>query len=146
MIKITKEELDAMSYGEICEIILSDNQGKMKIAEVFRRICELLELSEADFENRIADFFELVSTDKKFIVLEGGFCDLRKKHTPEVIIEEEEEEETTEAELNEEDEIPEETDENEDIYYDNSSDEDDVDDGENELTDFIVLDEDETSM
>ena len=145
MIKLIKEELESMSYGEICEIILSDNKGKMKIAEVFRKICELLELSEADFENRITDFFELVPTDKKFIVLDGGFCDLRKKHTPEVIIEEEEED-TTETEISEDEELPEESEENDDIYYDNSSDEDDVDDGEDELTDFIVLDEDETSM
>ena len=144
--ELSKDELETMSYGELSELVLNDNGSKMKIVDIFKKICTLLELSEAEFENKIADFFELISTDKKFIVLDKGFCDLRKKHTPEVIIEEEEEE-VIDSEVSEEDEIEENLEENDgDIFYDSSSEEDDVEDSDDELTDFIVVDEDETSM
>ena len=144
--ELSKEELETMSYGELSELVLIDNGSKMKIVDIFKKICCLLELSEAEFENKIADFFELISTDKKFIVLEKGFCDLRKKHTPEVIIEEDEEE-VVDSEVSEDEEIEENQEDNEDdIFYDSSSEEDDVEDNDDELTDFIVVDEDETSM
>ena len=141
---LTKEELETMSFAEITELILTEKGSKMKIVDIFRKICTLLEMSDAEFENKVADFFELISTDKNFIVLDKGFCDLRKKHTPKLIIEEDEED-IVEAESSDEDEILEEEKED-DIFYDNSSDEDDVEDTDDELTDFIVVDEDETSM
>jgi len=143
---LSKEDLETMSFGEITELVLNENGSKMKIVDIFKKICKILEMSEAEFENKIADFFELISTDKKFIVLEKGFCDLRKKHTPKVVIEDDEEEIVESESVNDEDK--EELEEREeDIFYDNSSEEDDVDDNDDELNDFdIVVDEDETSM
>lgn len=144
---LTKEELESMSYAELTELILTENKDKMKIVDIFKKICSLLELSETEFENRIADFFELVSTDKNFVVLEKGFCDLRKKHNVKLVVEDDEEEEATEQELTEDEETNENADENEeDIFYDNSSDEDDVNDVEEELSDFVMVDEEETSI
>ena len=60
---------------------------------------------------------------------------------------EDDEEDIVEPEVIE-DEVKEELEEESenDIFYDNSSDEDDVEDNDDELTDFIVVDEDETSM
>ena len=141
------EELEQMSYSEITEIILTEKGGKLKIVDIFKKICTALKLSDAEFENHIADFFELVSTDGRFIILDKGYCDLRKKHIPDVIVEEEDVTDSSEDIEAEDDIIDSEETEEEDIYYDSSSDEDDVDDGDDELNDFIVVDDDdETSM
>ena len=138
----TKEDLESMSYTELAEIILNEKGSSMKIVDVFKKICKLLEMSDAEFEAKVADFFELISTDKNFIVLEKGFCDLRKKHTPKVVIEEDDEE-VIEPEVADEEETEPEEDSEEDIFYDNSSDKDDVEDNDDELSDFIVVDEEE---
>lgn len=141
---LSKSELETMSYVELAELVLNEKGSQMKIVDIFKKICKALELSDSEFENKIADFFELISTDKNFIVLDKGFCDLRKKHTPKVVIEEDEEE-SIEPEVSEDDDEIEE-DEEDDIFYDSSSEEDDVEDNDDELSDFIVVDEDETSM
>ena len=138
-----KEDLEVMSYSEIAELILNEKGSKMKIVDIFKEICKLLEMSDAEFEAKIADFFELISTDKNFIVLEKGFCDLRKKHTPKVVVEDEEEEEIVETDAIDEDENPEDEESEDNIFYDSSSDKDDVDDTDDELSDFIVVDEEE---
>ena len=142
--KLSLEELEQMTYGEITELILTEKGTKMKIVDIFKKICKLLNMSDAEFEAKIADFFELVSTDKKFIILDKGYCDLRRKHTPKVVIEDEDMEDV-EVEVDEE-EIDEdkETDENQDdIFYDNSSEEDDVDTDDDELDDFLIVDDEE---
>lgn len=140
----SKEELETMSYTQIAEIILTEKGNAMKIVDIFKKVCKALKMSEAEFENKIADFFELLSTDKNFIILDKGKCDLRKRHDFKVVVEEEDEEESVETVVVEED-TPEEKTEEEDIFYDNSSDEDDIDDkdDEDELRDFIVVDEDD---
>lgn len=145
---LSREELETMTYGEISEIILSEKGTKMKIVDIFKKICTLLGLSDQEFESKIADFFELISTDKKFIVLDKGYCDLRKKHTPTVVIEDDEDDEP-ELELENDEEIMQNDDmaEEDDIFYDSVGDDDDTADDSDELSDFIVVDdEDETSM
>ncbi len=142
---LSQEELEQMTFGEITELILTEKNSKMKIVDIFKKICKLLNMSDAEFESKIADFFELVSTDKKFIILDKGYCDLRKKHTPKVVVEDEDmddvEVEVGEEEISEEDKDAEET--QDDIFYDNTSDEDDVDDDDDELGDFVIVDDDE---
>lgn len=140
---LTKEDIDTLSYEELAYLIIQDKHSKMKIIDIFKKICELKNMNEKEFEDKIADFYDLISTNKEFLVLEKGYCDLRKNHTPNVIIDDEDDVDTEEIEENIEDDV-EETEE--DIYYDNSSDEDDVD-TDDELSDFIVVDEDdETSI
>lgn len=145
---LSREELETMTYGEISEIILSEKGSKMKIVDVFKKICKLLDLSDKEFESKIADFFELISTDKTFIVLDKGYCDLRKKHTPTVIIEDDEDDEIETDFEDVDDAIEEENvDSDDDIFYDAVSDDDDTSDDGDELTDFIVVDdEEEASM
>ena len=147
---MSKEDLEALSYTELAEMILTEKKNKMKIVDIFKEICKLLELSDSVFENQVADFFQLVSTDKNFIVLDKGYCDLRKKHAPKVTIEEVEDDSIDTEELEEDDVIEEESEEDEDIFYDASSDEDDVDtDEDDDLDDFMVVDDEqdtETSL
>lgn len=137
---IPKEELETMNYDDIAYIILNEEKEKMKINELFKKVCDALELPESTFEEKIADFFELLTTDKRFIMLGDGYWDLREHHNPEVIIDDEDEDEElmNEIEENEEEVIPEE--EVEDIFYDTDTDDDLPDD---DLEDLVVIDVDE---
>ncbi len=139
---MSREELEMLSYAEIASLILTENKKKMKIAEVFKKICDLLGLSNAEYENGISEFFEIVSTNKLFTVLPGGFCDLKVRHKTKVVVDDEDEEGLVEEES--EDEEIESDEENEEIFYDDSAEDDDVCD-DDELQDFVIIDEDEAN-
>ncbi len=135
----SKEELELMGYDDIAYIILEETKKKMKINDLFKKICDALGLTEDDFVNQIADFFEILTTDKKFIMLSDGYWDLRTRHSEKLVIEDEEEEyEEVSEEENSEDNT------GNDTYYD----EDDVDDDttEDDLKDLVVIDEEEETM
>lgn len=136
---ISKEELETMNYDDIAYIILNENKKAQKINTLFKTVCDALELSEAEYEAKIADFFELLTTDKRFIMLEDGSWDLRELHNPEVIIDDEDDDETVLIDSDEanEDTAPE---EEEDIFYDADNDDDLPDD---DLEDLVVIDVDE---
>ena len=138
---IPKDELEAMNYDDIAYIILNEEKTKMKINELFKKVCDALELPENAFEEKIADFFELLTTDKRFIMLEDGFWDLREHHNPKVVVDDEEDEETliSDADEEAEDELIEDENE-EDIFYDTDADDDLPDD---ELEDLVVIDVDD---
>lgn len=135
---ITKEELETMNYDDIAYIILNEEKKAMKINVLFKTVCDALNLSEKEFEDKIADFFELMTTDKRFIMLEDGSWDLRELHNPEVIIDDDEDE-TIISSIDEEP-IENETEEDEDIFYDADSDDDLPDD---DLEDLVVIDVDD---
>ena len=136
---IPKEELELMGYDDIAYLILEETKKKMKINDLFREICNVLNLSEETFENHIADFFEMLTIDQKFIMLDDGYWDLRIRHSEKIVIEDEEdfeEIEVTEEELEENIE--------DDNYYDEEEVNDDVD--EDDLKDLVVIEDDEESM
>ena len=89
---VSAEELENLPFDDIAYIILKEKGKKMKITDIFRIICDTLNLGEEAYENQIADFFALLSTEKRFIQLEKGFWDLRENHTAEISIKEIEEE------------------------------------------------------
>lgn len=135
---ISREELEMMGYAELAEIVLNESKKKMKIADIFKKICKALGLSDAEYEDRISEFFEIVSTNKLFTILPQGYCDLKTRHNTKVIMDDEEEEIVIDEDI-ENDEVEEEE-ENEDIFYDDTEDDDIPDD---DLQDFVVVDEDE---
>ena len=138
----TKEELETMGYDEIAYIILADAGKKMKLLDLFKKVCKVLELPEETIEDRIGDFFELLSINKKFVLLPKGYWDLATNHVQDIVIEDEEDEPVTE-ENSEEEEM--ETEEEEDnIFYDQDIDPDEDDD--DDLKDFVIIDEDETNQ
>ena len=134
---ISKEELEMMGYAELAEIVLNESKKKMKIADIFKKICKALGLTDAEYEDRISEFFEIVSTNKLFTILPQGYCDLKTRHNTKVIIDEDEEEIVVDEDMDNEDT---EEDEEEDIFYDDTEDDDVADD---DLQDFVVVDEDE---
>ena len=135
---INKEDLETMPFDDIAYIILKEKGKKMKINDIFKIICDELNLGEEAFENQIADFFALLATEKRFIQLEKGYWDLRENHTAEINIKDIEEE-LEDDELTEEKE-DEDIEEHESDFYDDIDETDDVD-TEDDLRDLVIVDE-----
>ena len=136
---VSKEELETMSFDDIAYVILKEKGKKMKISDIFKIICDALNLGDAAFEAQIGDFFALISTEKRFIQLEKGYIDLRENHTSEINIndiEEESEDDMPVEDVQEDDEDEsEETD-----YYDDIDDMDD-DRPDDDYKDLVIVDE-----
>ena len=103
--KMSKEELELLSYTAIAKLYLEENKTTMNTADLFKEICKLLELTERDYQNKIADFFQSLTTSKEFILLDDGKWDLKNNHKSKKIdmdelYEEKDEEETEEDEYN----------------------------------------------
>ena len=137
-INLTEEELATMSYDDVASIILEQNGKKMKIQDLFKEVIKIMNLGENAFEEHLADFFELLSTDKRFIMLEKGYWDLKINHSTKLVIDDEDEDEEviSDIEENEEESL-----EDEEINYDEEMLDDD--DTEDELKDLVILDENE---
>lgn len=133
-INLTEEELMKLSYDDVAYLILENNQKKMKIQDLFKEVIKVMNLEESAFEEHLADFFELLSTDKRFIMLEKGYWDLKINHSTKLIIDDEDEEEIL-------DEVEETTEEEkeETINYDEEIIDDD--ETEDDLKDLVILDE-----
>lgn len=136
---ISKEELESMNYDDIAFIILTEEKKQMKLNDLFKKICDVLELDDNAFESQIADFFEIMTTDKRFTMLEDGSWDLRINHSQKLVIDEDEDDE---EEVIEDEEEEEEETEDEDIFYDGNPDDDDAED---DLKDLVVIDDEETN-
>ncbi|UKI27436.1 MAG: DNA-directed RNA polymerase subunit delta [Bacilli bacterium] len=103
----------------------------MNTADLFKEVCKLLELSDSEYQERIGDFFESLTTSKEFILLNDGNWDLRINHSVKIDIDDIYEETDSEE------------DENEDGYDDeNMSEEDNYDDDYTDSSDDDVLDDD----
>ena len=116
----------------------------MNTPSIFKRICELLELSDEDYQNKIGDYYTSLTTDKRFVHLENADWDLRDRHKVEIIdyedddLDEEEEIEENEDEV----ESDEELEENEDDL-DLEGLDDDLLDTDDELDDLSIIDDEE---
>lgn len=140
MKKLKKEDLELMSNTDITNYLLEE-KGKQNTSDLFKKIIELLELPANTFDNKIGTYYTSLTTDKRFILLEDGTWDLRKRHKSDKIvkIQDDEDEIDEESELNEEEDTME-----EDSYDSVDSDEDsDLDDSDDDLKDLVVIDEDE---
>ncbi len=140
--EISKEELELMGYDDIAVLVLQESGKKMKLQDIFKKVCKALELPNSVVEEQLMDFFEQMSINKKFIMLKNGYWDLQTRHKLDIVIEDAEEDE---EELIEEDEaeIIDETEE--DIFYDKDDETEDV--PEDDLADLVVIDaEDEANL
>ncbi len=142
--KMKKEELEQLTNKEITKLIIQDAKKPQTIADLFKKIISLLELPESTFENKIAEYYTQISTDKDFILLDNGKLDLRVNHKSSSNIDEEEEDDEdleeednvsqSDMEMSEEDNY----DDTDDAYSDDSTDED--------LKDLVIIDEDELEL
>ena len=127
-----------MSYDNIALMVLNESKKTLKINELFKKVCDLLKMSEDEYVEKLPAFFDVLSTDHRFIMLEDGSWDLKTKHATTVVIDNDDEEE--EEILAEEDKVNEREKEDEDIFYDEDATDDDT--PEDDLKDLVIIDED----
>jgi len=140
--KMTKEELELMPYTEIAALYLEENKKTMNTADLFKEVCNLLELSESEYVDKIADFFQSLTTSKEFILLEDGSWDLKSNHSVKVNIDEiyEEKEDLEDTDEEELEELDEET-EPDDL--DAIDDDNYIEDDDDDLADLTIIDDEE---
>ncbi len=138
--KMKKEELEVLSNKELTTLILEEKKKPQTTADLFKKIISLLELPESTFENKIADFYTQLATDKNFTFLDNGKWDLSINHKTGNVTDDEEEEEEEEEEEKEDINIVEDE--------DNFDDTDDFDDDstDDDLKDLVIIDEDELEL
>ena len=127
-----------MSHADVANIVLKENGKKMTIQDLFKEVIRIMSLPESYFESKIGDFFGLLSTDKRFIMLEKGFWDLKDNHSTKVIIEDEEDDDIV---VDEDEEVTDEIVEEEINYDDDTVDDDD---DEDDLKDLVIMDDGES--
>ena len=138
---LTSEELETMGYDEIAYLLLEESGKKTKLLDLFKKVCKVLNLPEETVEERITDFFELLSINKQFVLLKNGYWDLATRHKQDIVVEDEDENDSEDGVSEEDEELPIDE-EDEDIFYDNELDNDDED--EDDLKDLVIIDEDES--
>ena len=134
---IPKSELELLSYKEIAKMYLEENKTTKNTADLFKEVCKLLEMSDQEYVDKIADFFESLTTSKEFILLEDGTWDLKVNHKVKVSIEELEDDSPEESEEDLE-ELQEELDDVDPVDEDYIT-----DDSEDELADLTIINDEE---
>lgn len=101
--KMTKEEIELLSYTDLTNILLEEKP--MKTAEVFKKICDLLDYSDDDFSSKIGEYYTSLTIDKRFVLLDSSEWDLSKHHV--IKIEKDDDEEIEDVEEVEDEETEE---------------------------------------
>lgn len=144
--KMTKEELELLSNKDITNLILEDSKKSMNTADLFKKIIKLLDLPESCFENKIADYYTSLATDKRFLLLEDGTWDLRSRHTSDKVVKVTDDDDDEEIEIKEDEEEEEDDESLSEDSYDDTEDTDYDDDTNEELKDLVIIDEDELEL
>ncbi len=141
--KKDKLDLELMSYTDIAYELIKEEKKQINTPNLFKEVCNLLELSEEEFESKIGEFFTALTTDKRFILIDSVNWDLKENHVVKVVIDDGEEETVEDVEEEKEDDNVDEE-ENEEIEEDDYSDEaiDDLD-VDDEMSDLTIMNEDE---
>ena len=135
--KMKKDDIELLSYTNIAKLYLEENKTTMTTADLFKEICKLLELSDSEYQDKIADFFQSLTTSKEFILLNDGTWDLKSNHKVKIVMDdlyEEKDEDDEDISLDDE-ELAEEDE------YNSIDDEEEY--AEEDLTDLTILHEDE---
>lgn len=140
--ELSKEELELLSYTKIAEMYLKENKKTMNTADLFKEVCKLLGLDDSEYQERIADFFESLTTSKDFILLSDGNWDLRANHSVKIDMDDIYGDSDAEVDIDEED-----TDDNElseeDNYEDDYNENAEADIIDDDYSDLTIVDEDE---
>ena len=153
--KMSKENLEMLSYAKIAELYLKENKKPMNTADLFKEVCKLLELSDEEYQERIGDFFESLTTSKEFILLNDGNWDLRANHSVKIDIDDivannflmnvdiDDIYEEVDSEEEDEDVIDDENMSEEDNYDDDYTDDSDADLIDDDYADLTIVDDEE---
>ena len=140
--KLSKEELELLSYAKIAEMYLKENKKPMNTADLSREVCRLLGLDDNEYQERIADFFESLTTSKDFILLSDGNWDLRANHSVKIDMNDIYGDSDAEADVEEEDNDNNDLSE-EDNYEDDYNENAEADIIDDDYSDLTIVDEDE---
>ena len=141
--EMKKEELEVLSYTDLTEMILRENKKALNTPTIFKKICELLELSDEEYQSKIGDFYTSLTTDKRFILLDNACWDLKEKHKVEIVLDDEDEDDIDLEDYDAEDE-DEDSDESSDSEDSVEITDDEVDlDDDDELEDLSIVDDEE---
>ena len=140
--KLSKEELELLSYAKIAEMYLKENKKTMNTADLFREVCRLLGLDDNEYQEKIADFFESLTTSKDFILLSDGNWDLRANHSVKIDMNDIYGDSDAEADVEEEDNDNNDLSE-EDNYKDDYNENAEADIIDDDYSDLTIVDEDE---
>ena len=144
MKSIKKENVKDLSYKDITNLILENNKDGMNTLDLFTMIVDLLELPKDTIDTKIADYYTSLTTDKRFLLVDG-LWDLRSRHTSDkVLVDATDEEMEDEEEFDESEETDEEMEE--DVYEDDIDGDTSYDEDDDGLGDLVVLDEDEIDL
>ena len=138
--ELKREDVENLSYKDIAFLILEREKVGINTLDLFTKIINLLELPSSTIENKIADFYTALATDKRFILVDGMW-DLRKRHTSDKVITVEEDDDEIEDNRDDMEVV-------EDEYGDEYTDSRDVDSDfdeadDDDLADLVVLDEED---
>jgi len=143
---MSKEDLELYSYVDLTKMILEEENKTLNTPTIFRKICDLLELSDDEYTDKIGDYYTSLTTDKDFVLLEDGNWDLRDRQPVSAILtedddvyEEDDLEDIEEAEEDMEEILSEEDDDDAELDLDDIDD-DEEDDLDEDLT---IIDEEE---
>lgn len=130
--KMKKEELELLTYTDLANLILKEEQKSMNTPSIFKKICDLLGLSEEEYIEKVSDFYTSLTTDKRFIFLQDGTWDLKDNHKVSIVLDEDEIEEPLEEE---EEDVEIET------YDDDIENDDDDDRDDDDMEDLSIIDD-----
>lgn len=129
------EELELLSYTDIAYELLKLDKKPKTTRDLFKEVCDLLQISEDNMLEMIGDFYTTLTTDKRFILLDSAEWDLKEAHCVKTIIDDDEDDEEGEEEEPEEEE--------DEAVSNDEEDFDDIDDDIDDLEDLVVVTEEE---
>ena len=135
--QMKKEELELYSYTDLAQMIIKESKKPLNTMTIFKKICDLLDLSEEEYADKVSDFYTSLTTDKDFVMLDSGEWDLRDHHPSQTIIDDDDMDDEVEEEIEEEAE-----EEVEESLDDVDDDDDDIDDEELTIISEEELEED----
>ncbi|MEG0025747.1 MAG: DNA-directed RNA polymerase subunit delta [Bacilli bacterium] len=133
--KMSKEEIELMSYTDITYQLFKENKKPMNTAKIFKKICKLLGYDEDAYQTKIGDYYTSLTLDKRFILLPNGNWDVRDHHAISLLVDDDDDDELEETVSEETDE---EVDDDEDKIID---DDDDIED--DDLAELAIIKDEE---
>lgn len=130
--KMKKEELELLTYTDLARMIIKEEGRPLNTPTIFKKICDLLGLSEDDYLEKVSDFYTSLTIDKSFVFLQDGTWDLKDNHKVSIILDDDEEVEE-ELEIEEEEEI--------ESYDDDIEADDDDDNPDDDMEDLSIIDD-----
>ncbi len=138
---LKKEEAELMSYKDLTYLILKGRTRSIKTKDLLSMIVKKLGLSEDVIVDKIGDYYSILNSDKRFILLDGGKWNLSERYDSSYKLKEEYEDDEDEDLLM----LAEEEEEEDSVLeYSGSASEDLNPDDDDDLDDLTIMsDEDD---